>query len=206
MSTDTGDAAIVRDFVEQSKDLIRSGEAELRQADMFEPVSPEEMLEARAALGPSAGNIAVLAHARDRKRGRPAGSRNKRSDDFAAYILSFGQDPAITLMQIQSTPPEVLMEASRRVKSRHRRASGIQIDVTQTMTYGEAQALRVRCAEGLIQYIHSKQPVAVDMKFSGVADLFIAGVTHSQDEIDTILEGEFAEFEEARGADQGEAA
>ncbi|CAN5438767.1 hypothetical protein BH09PSE4_BH09PSE4_22520 [soil metagenome] len=208
MSTpDTGDAALVRQVVDDAKELIDGARAEAaEQLDMLDPITPEEMLEAREALGPRAGNLSVLAHAREKRRGRPPGSRNKRTDDFARYILGFGQHPAITLMQIQSTPPEVLIENSRRLRRRRRTDTGIEIDVMQTMTYDAALSLKVRCAEALMPYLESKKPVAVDMSFSGVADLFIAGVTHSQDEIDTILEGEFEEFDAAAADGRGEAA
>lgn len=203
MSTpETGDAKIAADAVRDAQQQLALRAAEEEQLSLLDPVGPEDVLEAREALGPNAGNLAVLAEARERKRGRPRGSRNKRTDDFARYLMQFGQHPAITLMQIQSTPPEVLIENSRRVRRRKRTESGIQIDVMQTMTYDAAQSLRVRCAEALMPYLESKRPVAIDMNFSGVADLIIAGVTHGQDEIDGMIEAEFHEYR----VDDGEAA
>lgn len=160
MSSDIGKPgtkAIAEQLAGEAKALVEAAAADEQQLDLLEPVSAEEMAEAQEALGPNAGNLAVLRHAREKRRGRPKGSKNRRSDDFEQYIRQFGQDPAITLMQIQSTPPEVLVERSR------------QIDpVKRRLSYGDAQALRVRCAEGLLPYLHGKKPVTVDANIRGV--------------------------------------
>lgn len=200
MSTsDTGDAKIVREAVDQAKAVLDEARGEApQQLDMLDPVSPEDMLDAREALGPNAGRLSLLRHAREAKRrGRPPGARNKRTDDFRRYLLGFGQHPAITMMQIQSTPPELLIEASQQPKVHSFRKDGTPNLVTERMTYSEAQSLRVRCAEGLLPYLESKKPVAVDMTFSGVADLIIQGVTHSDAEIDEMLEGDFLPVDDA---------
>jgi hypothetical protein len=127
------------------------------------------MAEAREALGPEAGRLAVLRHAREiRGRGRPKGSRNKRTDDFARYILSFGQDPAVTMMQIQATPPEALIQASEQEKVHSFRKDGAANIVTERMSYEQAQSLRIRCAEALMPFIHQKKPVAIDHTIRGV--------------------------------------
>jgi hypothetical protein len=203
MSTDdTGDAKLIGDAIAQAKALLdeaRSAPAE--QLDMLDPVTPEEMLEARDFLGPDAGRMAVLRHAREAKRGRPPGARNKRTDDFSRYIKSFGQHPAITMMQIQATDPHVLVENSHRRVTKLKKGGKDRPDelVTfdeYTLTYEAAQSLRIRCAEGLLPYIESKKPVAVDMSFSGVADLVIQGVTHSEAEMQQLLEGDFMELPE----------
>lgn len=141
----------------QSKALLEDAAAEEEQLSLLGPVTPEEMAEAQEELGPNAGNMTVLRHAREKRKGRPAGSRNKRTDDFAKYISQFGTDPAITLMEIQSTPAEVLVERSNMLDPVKRR-----------MSYGDAQQLRVRCAEALMPFIHSKKPVAVDANIRGV--------------------------------------
>ena len=73
MSTpDTGDAAIVREAIDQAKAVLDEARAETpQQLDMLDPVTPEEMLEARETLGPGAGRLSLLRHAREAKR-RPA--------------------------------------------------------------------------------------------------------------------------------------
>lgn len=200
MSTpDTGDALIAREAVQSAKDLIAERAAREEQLSLLDPVSPEDILEARQALGPEAGNLALLTEARERRRGRPAGSRNKRTDDFARYIMGFGQHPAITLMQIQSTAPEVLVENSKHEKVHSFRKDGTPNLVIERMTYDAAQSLRVRCAEALMPYLESKKPVAIDMSFTGVGDLVIEGVTHTRDEIADLIEGDFMPVDDEEG-------
>lgn len=195
MSTETGDAKVVADVMSEAKALVEGERVQAEQLDLLEEVTPEDMVEAREQLGPHAGRLSVLRQARETKRGRPKGSRNKRTDDFARYLLQHGQHPAITMMQIQSTTPEVLIEASQQQKVHSFRKNGEPNLVTERMTYAEAQALRIRCAEGLLPYIESKRPVAVDMSFSGLSDLIIAGVTHSDAEVQDVLDADFTSID-----------
>lgn len=154
--------------IDQAKALVDLASVEEQQLDLLDPPSPEEVAEAREALGPEAGRMAVLREARSRRRGRPKGARNKRSDDFAKWLSSFGQDPAITLMQIQSTPEEVLVELSRKTIQKLTKGGGkIDLEV-ETLTFEGATSLRIRCAEALMPYFHGKQPVQVDMNIRGV--------------------------------------
>ena len=177
---DRGGKAVADSVLAQSREIVANAQAEEEQLSLLEPVTPEEMAEAQEELGRDAGNLTVLRHARAKRRGRPKGSRNKRTDDFARFILSYGQDPAITLMRIQSTPPEVLVQRSKDLDP-----------VKRQMSYGDALGIIVRCAEALQPYVHSKRPVAVDMTFSGVSDLYIEGVTHTAEEMADVVEAEF---------------
>lgn len=189
MSTDRSAKTVADDAIRSAKALVdQARAAEAEQLDLLGVPDPEDIVEARELLGRDAGPLAVLAEAR--KRGRPKGVRNRRTDDFRKYILGFGQHPAITLMQIQSTPAEVLVERSAAVDVAKRR-----------MSLGDAEQLRVRCAESLLPYIEGKQPVRVDMSFSGVSDLFIEGVTHTSEELADILDAEFAPVPDDGGRD-----
>jgi hypothetical protein len=40
--------------------------------------------------------------------------------------------------------------------------------VIERLSYEQAQSLRIRCAEGLMPFLESKKPVAVDMTIRGV--------------------------------------
>jgi hypothetical protein len=169
VSTETGDAKIAADFVGDAKAMVTAAQADEEQLDLLEQPSPEEMAEARERLGPNAGRLAVLREAREaRGRGRPKGARNKRTDDFARYLLSFGQHPAITMMQIQATAPEALIEASEQPKVHSFRKDGTPNMVIERLSYEAAQSLRIRCAEALLPYLESKKPVAVDARIVGV--------------------------------------
>jgi len=191
VSTETGDAAIGRAIVESAQDQLAAAREEAEQLDLLAPVTAEDIWDAREALGGGADHAAVTKLARTRKRGRPQGSRNRRTDDFERYILGFGQHPAITLMQIQSTAPEVLMEASKRRKVHSFQKDGTENVVIEHMTYEAAQSLRIRCADIMLPYIEGKKPLKVDMSFSGVADLIIEGVTHTSKEVEDIVDAEF---------------
>lgn len=197
MSTETGDAAIGREIVASAQEQLAASRTEAEQLDLLEPFTAEDIWDAREALGDAADHSAVTKLARERRRGRPKGSRNRRTDDFERYILGFGQHPAITLMQIQSTAPEVLMEASKRRKVHSFQKDGTPNVVIEHMTYEAAQSLRIRCADIMLPYIEGKKPLKVDMSFSGVADLIIEGVTHTAEEVDDIVDAEFLPVDEA---------
>lgn len=198
MSTLSGDAAFAAGAVAGAKALLTEAQAEeARQEDLFQP-TPEEMLLAREEIGADAGRLSLVRQAREiRKRGRPPGAKNKRSDDFAKFILSHGQHPAVTMMQIQASAPEVLIEASLRKRVFTVNKDGKAVVIDEAMTYEAAQALRIRCAEALLPYLESKKPVAIDMSFAGVADMMIEGVTHTREEMDETrrlreaIDGEF---------------
>lgn len=140
-----------------AKALVEAAAAEEEQFDLLEPLTAEEMAEAQEELGPRAGRLAVVRQAREQRRGRPRGSRNRRTDDFVRYLSQFGPDPAVVLAQIAGTPEEVMVERSAQMDPVKRRLS-----------WGDARALRVRAAETLMPYYHGKQPVKVDATIRGV--------------------------------------
>lgn len=157
MSTETGDAAVAKAAVEQAQRLLAEAAAEEEQLSLLDPLTAEEISDVRDDIGHHAGLVTVMREARKRRAGRPKGVRNKRTDDFARYILQFGQDPAVTLMQIQSTPAEELVARSQMIDPPKRR-----------MAMQDANSLIARCAEALMPYIHSKKPVAVDATIRGI--------------------------------------
>ena len=165
MSTETGDNAVVKAMVDQAKGMLADAAEQEEQLELLEPLTAQDIEDARERLGAGAGKVAVLSEAR-RGRGRPKGVQNRRTEDFRRYIQRFGQHPAITLMQIQSTPAEELVAQSSLIDTPKRQ-----------MSLHDAQSLRVRCAEALLPYLESKQPVAVDATIRGVIviDEFMSG-------------------------------
>lgn len=196
--------------IEQAMDAVKRGhEADVAaeaQLSLLDPVTPEEMAEAREDLGQNAGQLTVLRHARVQRRGRPPGAKNKRTDDFAKYLMQFGQDPMIGAMQLANTAPEVLVENSRREfikivgtgakRKRH-------VWTAPTMTYGDALSHIARARELLAPYLHGKKPVTISHDFSNLKDLVIEGLTHSREEVEDIVEADFLEIEDMR-SDGGE--
>lgn len=193
--------------VDKMIDDVRKGyeadRANEEQMSLLDPVSPEEMVEAREALGPDAGHMSVLREARERRKGRPKGARNKRTDDLAKYLLQFGEDPLVGAMRLASTPPEVLIEASKQEKVHSFSKAGAPRIVIERLTYAEANALIMRARELVAPYIHGKKPVAIVHDFSGLKDLVIEGVTHSREEVQDIVEADFVAIEDMRDGDEG---
>jgi hypothetical protein len=146
-----------RTMIDASKAAVTAAIADDLQLDMLDPITPEEMVEAQEDLGPNAGQLAVVRHARAKRQGRPQGSKNRRTDDFEKYISQFGSDPAVALTRIHSSTPEMLVERSR------------QLDpVKRRLSYGDAQNMIIRAAEAMMPYRHSKKPVAADLNIRGV--------------------------------------
>jgi hypothetical protein len=178
---------MAEDLVREGKALIEQARGREQQLALLEPVSPEEMQRAREDLGPKVGELTVLEHAR-KGRGRPKGVRNRRTEDFRRYILGFGRHPALTMMEIQNTAPEVLIERSKMLDPPKRRLS-----------YGDAQQLRLRAAEGLMPFIESKQPVAVELTADGDFNLIIPGLNVTEADAAAAADGSFVldvDFEE----------
>lgn len=194
VSTDAqkpGGKMLAEELVAEGKRLIEHGRAaEAQQLTLLGPPSPETMQQVREELGPHAGEMAVLAEAR--KRGRPKGARNRRTKDFREYILKFGRHPALTMMEIQNTPPEVLVERSKMIDTPKRQLS-----------YGDAQQLRMRAAEGLMPFIESKQPVAVELSADGDFNLIIPGVNVSAEDAALAASGDFVPFADFADVEDG---
>lgn len=133
-------------------------EEQQEQLDLLEPLTAEELADAQEDLGPEAQPLAVMRHARKlRKAGRPKGSRNRRTSDMVAYLSQFGPDPAVVMMKIMADSEEAMVERSRAIDPAKRQLS-----------WGDARAIRVRCAETMQPYFHGKQPVKVDATIRGV--------------------------------------
>lgn len=138
-------------------DAAAAEEAEA-QAELFEePLSAEELAQAQERLGAGAGVLTVLREARERRRGRPKGARNKRTADTIAYLSQFGPDPAVAAMKIIGEDELAMVALSGQVDPAKKR-----------MSFAEARGLRIRCIETMMPYFHGKQPVQVDATIRGV--------------------------------------
>lgn len=185
-----GIAGIVAGAIDQARDLLASERA--RQLDLLAVPDAADVVAAREELGVFADREVVLQSAR--RRGRPPGAVNKRTGDFAKWLLGFGPHPAVTMMRIQGMRTE---------------------DLAKIINAKPIEALdrQIRCATELLPYLEGKQPIAIDInaKLEGLGTLVIAGVTHSEAEVAEILAGEFvevpdeaAETADFRGLEPGE--
>lgn len=97
-------------------------------------------------------HVAKLREAAKRGRGRPAGSKNRKSADLANYLLSMGyRDPALNLADLANATPGDL-------------AAELSCDTVDAM-----ELIRKANAE-LLPYFHSKRPteIKVDKRIMGV--------------------------------------
>ncbi len=201
MSTDlTGDAAIGREIMTDAQAQLDAARVDEEQLELLDPITPEDIWDAREALGEDATALDVTNEARNRKRGRPKGARNRKSTDLERWLLAHGQHPAVTLMQIQSTAPETLMAASKRHKVHSFRKDGTPNIVVEHMSYDAAQSLRARCADMLMPYLVGKKPITVDMNFSGVTDLLFEGYAQASDTGAGVIDAEYLPVDEEPGA------
>lgn len=83
-------------------------------------------------------------------RGRPAGSRNRRSEELAAYLLSRHAHPLVSLAETYSRPVAVLA-------------------AELGCTAYEAFQLQLRAMAELAPYLESKKPVAVQVDSRSIA-------------------------------------
>jgi hypothetical protein len=159
MSTEKGGKGAGTEAMDEAKALFEDAAAEeARQLDLLtEPLTSEEIALAQDQLGRNAGRLTVIHQARENRKGRTPGSRNRRTEDFVRYISQFGPDPAVVLMQIIGDTEEAMIERSyANDPPKHR------------LTWGDARSMKIRAAETLMPYFYGKQPVRVDATIRGV--------------------------------------
>ncbi len=160
-------------------DAARAEALEAEQSDLFrdDPITAEEAAEAYEELGDNPGPLTVLRHVRDkRKQGRPKGAKNRANRDLQEYLLQFGPNPAVTMMKIQGESEEAMIARSR------------QLDPPKKqMTFAEARAIRIRCAEALRKVFVGDQPVQVDHTIQGVR--LVEQIGEVRERKDKLIEG-----------------
>ncbi|WP_148219319.1 hypothetical protein [Azospirillum sp. B510] len=108
-----------------------------------------------------------------RGRGRPAGSRNRRTEDWARLVLSTHRSPLLVLADFYSMPVE---ELARR----------LQCDLL------DAAKLQITAARDLAPYVHQRLPQAVNLDVSGnlpVLHLHMGDPSGTLPAADAALEG-----------------
>jgi hypothetical protein len=194
MSTETGLTAIIADAMSKNRTAQASSCLTTTQEDLFEPFTSEDILRARDVIGSDAGALALLDEARSQRRGRPKGALNKDTEDTVAYLSQFGPDPAVAAMKIIATPPEILIERSRREVTRISK-SGALVTYIEEMSLAEAMAINMRMITEMLPFWHGKKAIVIDKRVHHDGLLVVAGVTHSVEEVQNIIEAEFAPAE-----------
>lgn len=181
MSTDTGVGADIATAVKAASREFGAYRQSIAEFDFLDPVTAEEVVEAREVLGPKAGTIAIAAEVQRRRGGRRKGSRNRNTGDLVQYLSQFGPDPAVAAMKIIGTSEEMMVARSR-----------AEDPTKRVMTIGEAQAARMRMIELMMPYWHGKKPVQVDLRAHGDFNLLLPGQNISESDAARMADGTFA--------------
>lgn len=97
-----------------------------------------------------------------RRRGRKPGAKNRRTGDFARYLLQFGPHPGVAMMRTVARPVELL-------------------SAELGCSLYEAAQLQTRCQAELLPYFEGKKPVDVNVNTNGHMTLIMAGVVPGLD-------------------------
>jgi hypothetical protein len=188
MSTDPfkpGGKVDLENMAAESAKLIDQALAEEREAqqdDLFDedPLTAEEAAEAYEALGGNPGPLTVLRHVRAerKKRGRTPGSKNRANRNVQAYLRQFGPDPAVVMMKILGESEEAMIARSRQMDP-----------AKKQLSFAEARAIRIRCAEAVRKIFHGDQPVQVDHTVQGVR--LVQQIGEVRERRDPMIEGVF---------------
>lgn len=159
------------------------------QPSLFEDEAGELTAEETGALDAPSPLSAAVAQAK-RPRGRPKGSKNRRTEAVAAWLLSQHRHPLAVMMEAYSMSPADL-------------ARTIGIEEADGDTLLDIFKLQLRMAEAVAPYVAQRQPQAVNLDPSAGAAAFavaFAGVSFggvssparagSAGEISDVIEGQ----------------
>jgi len=198
MSTDpfkAGGKVDLENMAAESAKLIREEievAREAEQDDLFDPITAEEAAAAYEEMGGNPGPMTVLRHVRaQRKAGRPKGAKNRANQDVQSYLLQFGPDPAVVMMKIMAEPEEAMVARSK------------QLDPPKKqMSFAEARAMRIRCAEGVRKIFHGDQPVQVDHTIQGVR--IVEEIGRARDAAPGMIDGDYKVLSAPDDGERGE--
>ena len=100
------------------------------------------------------------------KGGRPAGARNKSTQDWARFLLSRGQSPLVVLQEIYSRPTGELHAELQAMADKHTRTRDTANGSEEVRVLVDPLAvlkLQVQATEALGEYVHQKQPKAIEV-------------------------------------------
>lgn len=138
--------------------------AEAEQDDLFEA-------DALLSLPPAA------VPERTGKAGRPAGARNKSTEEWVRYFLSRYRSPMTALAEIYSRPLDDLVAHLQAIADKHSvvkagEGDGIAVGVSRIHPL-EVAKMQIAAASALLPYVHKKQPldIAIDGRQPGIVVL-----------------------------------
>lgn len=112
-----------------------------------------------------------------RGRGRPAGSRNKSTQEWTRFILSRYPSPLMFLAEMYSRPlPELAAEL---LEYSGASAPGVMTKPTYAQVV-ELLKIQLGAAKELAPYLHGKQPLEIQAGDKGMINLFIGDTFQGQ--------------------------
>lgn len=160
--------------------------AEAEQDDLFEAEAP-------LPLPPAA------APARTGKAGRPAGARNKSTEEWVRYFLSRYRSPMTALAEIYSRPLDELVAHLQAIADKHSvvkagAGEGVAVGVARIHPL-EVAKMQIAAAAALLPYVHKKQPmdVTVDNRVPGLVVFTgaLGGSDEDPDRLSPIVENQW---------------
>lgn len=133
--------------------MLAGGVGEMPGAGAEQP----ELFEADAPLPMPAAQRGVSGP----KGGRPAGARNKSTEEWREYILSRYRSPLVALCEIYSRTPQELAEQLGLYEYAYV-GSGDGAHVEKRLATGEAFKRQVEAMVAALPYLHQKQPIAIE--------------------------------------------
>lgn len=113
----------------------------------------------------------VFRQIRQRGRGRPAGARNKRTDDLAKLVAQQHGDPVMFMASLYSTPLDQLVEMMIIADPGSKSAKIGDVAA-------KAIAIQFAAARAVAEYSHSKKPVQAEIKV-GVDGVIVMPGAHA---------------------------
>jgi hypothetical protein len=137
------------------------------------------------------------------KGGRPAGSRNKRTDEWVAYLLGRYRSPLVFLLETYSRTPAELAEQMQLYKF-HEGKLVLDADGKPVLATGEAADIQVKAAIAALPYLHQRLPQAIEIKATSRGLLLIGDL--ASDGASDGLAIPFAEVQENQALSHADAA
>lgn len=153
-------------------EAIGVGQAPTAGAEQL-PLLPLPLVDSEAAIAEAAVH---------RGPGRPAGSRNKRTEEWVDYILGRYRSPLVVLAETYSRPVQELAK---------------ELGCTKAEAFDRQQA----AARAILPYVHQEQPKALQLDGRGMMQLVIE--TGDYGEVEAADDGSIV-LEAVAGPGEGE--
>jgi hypothetical protein len=147
----------------------------------LDKVLSQERPAVQASLEAQPEQLAMLPEAEKRGPGKPAGARNRRTDEMVRYLNTFGQGPLVGLAKVVNA-----------IRFHDQGELAGMPDFTELaralgMKRSDAAAFWRSCAVDLAPYMHQKLPVAIDVTGDSSGSLVVVNLGAVQGDPETDL-------------------